>query len=447
MPRKERQSTGVMLVAPTQPAEKDGDDGDDDDKEVTDDNNSHGGLVALPAADPAAQALKTKEHEDKMMKLEETRRQNAATLQKSTSSVAPTPARAKTSASPFSSPAGLKQRLFALGKRLISSPFSSKRSRKDDAADDENGEPSSKRRRVGTETTKQVYPITRTAKFEEASSDDVEGKVSTPTSAEESNGDAEPAATAAAATNGTVNGVAGNGDYNHYRLSGGAERDKDQHPTTRAVSLAAMSVYDEIESFLASTEKDNDSTAPIVYGDLGENFLIAGIPSLADTTSGGSNPAQLRVGMRLRFGGAAILSAPCPTCGAVAKKTDAAPSDNLDDNATSEEKPMTTEGAEESTSITSPATAVDAAIIEICHINNPCSRLENVPWSQRALTAVGGSMWGHHPTLKKYGWWWSPRMPLNDLVHPGGRGVLCRVVQGGIVREGDAVTLLATTSS
>jgi MOSC domain-containing protein YiiM len=205
------------------------------------------------------------------------------------------------------------------------------------------------------------------------------------------------------------------GDYNHYRLSGGAQADKQQHPTTRAVSLVTMAVYDELESVLAAHDASGDESPRVAYGDIGENFTLCGMASL-------SSEHSLRVGMRLCLGRS---RGDCPSCGGqVQPRTEDA--QEVDDEDDDEQGPP--------------------PVIEICHVNNPCYRLHNVPWSARALRAVGGSMWCH-PTLKKYGWWWSPHLPLNDVLHPGGRGYLCRVVKGGMVQDGSVVTLVPSYCS
>lgn len=173
-------------------------------------------------------------------------------------------------------------------------------------------------------------------------------------------------------------------DFNEYRLSGGAERDKNQPKESRAISLAVINTYDKLESLMSSIPGEK-----VYYGDLGENFLIDGPMSLADTVMKDTKNKQmvtnqLRVGMKLNLG-------------------------------------------------------TNGAMIEIRVVNNPCTRLGNVPWSERAKKFAGGMY--VHPTKKKYGWWWSPKLPLYDETHPGGRGLLCRVLKEGEVYENDAVTV------
>lgn len=347
--------------------------------------NPYGGLVAVSSSSSSQPSAKQRQaHERTMMQWQ--------TEWRATSDNA-----AAAAASTWSA---LTASVVAFGKRLM--PFEQQQQER----------PAKKARRS--------FPVTRTAQF--APEDDYyymdseEDAVVVPkkrgTKGRRPHKTAPKAATAAATT----------GDYNHYRLSGGAMENKNQHPTTRAVSLVTMAVYDELESVLhvasqqqgsSSGDPTNETPPRVAYGDIGENFTLAGLASYSSVES------SLVVGMRLVLGSRAKA---CPGCGG----------QRPDDNATEEHDKDDDDD--------------DAPMIEICHVNNPCYRLNHVPWAARALKAVGGSMWCH-PTQKKYGWWWSPQLPLNDVLHPGGRGYLCRVVKGGVVREGSAVTLVVPPSS
>jgi len=144
----------------------------------------------------------------------------------------------------------------------------------------------------------------------------------------------------------------------------------------RAVSLCALDTYSRLRKMMPNISDG------IADGDLGENILIQGPPSRAALGETAPSEEGFRVGMQLRF----------------------------------------SSGAE----------------IELCHINNPCYRLANVPWNAAAKEAFD---WTSASTDKK-GWWLHPKLPLNVDANPGGRGWLAKVVKEGDVRVGDEVVVV-----
>ena len=137
-------------------------------------------------------------------------------------------------------------------------------------------------------------------------------------------------------------------DFNNYRSQGHAGKFA---PCTndRAVSVVAASSYDALRAALPLG-------TVVRAGDLGENILLSG-PSLES----GDGPVDLRVGRRLKIGGA------------------------------------------------------DGAVIELTEANKPCYRLNRNPWGPVAKATFGVD--GVDPAR----WFDSPSCPLSQH-HLGGRG-------------------------
>ena len=140
-------------------------------------------------------------------------------------------------------------------------------------------------------------------------------------------------------------------DFNGYRSRGHAGL-FEPGTLDRAISVLTTDVYDELRRLLPRT------TVP--YGDLGENFLVAG-PSRHDGR-------DLRVGTRLRLG--------------------------------------------------------DDAVIELTEANKPCHRLQYLKWSGAAKRAIGVDRWWNEPACPLApthpgGRGWLAKVVVPGRVRPG----------------------------